>query len=154
MPRNYKKREIAPDPKYNSVMVARFINKVMQRGQKETARKIVYGVFDLIKEKTKKDPIEVFETAIKNVSPVQEVRPQRVGGATYQVPRLVNSKRRVDLAMRWIIQFARQKKGLPMKERLARELLDAYENKGDAVTKKINTHRMAEANQAFAHLAR
>lgn len=154
MPKNYKKHKISPDPRYNNVLVARFINKVMQRGQKQTARKIVYSAFDIIKDKTKQDPVTVFEKAIYNVSPSQEVRPQRVGGATYQVPRSVNSKRKKDLAMRWVVNFARSRTGQPMQQRLAGELMDAFDNKGEAMRKRNNMHKMAAANRAFAHLAR
>ena len=154
MPKDYKKHEIAPDPQYGNVLVSRFINKVMQKGQKQTARRIVYEAFDIIKEKTGKEPAQVFEKAVSNVAPEKEVRPQRVGGATYQVPRDVNPKRRKDLSMRWIVYFARQRTGAPMKERLAQELLDAFQNKGEAIRKKINMHKMAEANRAFAHFAR
>ncbi|HHE67445.1 MAG TPA: 30S ribosomal protein S7 [Candidatus Parcubacteria bacterium] len=151
--RKKEKRNIAPDPVYNNLTVSRFINYVMRKGKKETARKIVYGAFEIIKEKTKKDPLEVFETALKNAGPLLEVRPRRVGGATYQVPREVKTDRRLILAMRWIIQGAKTRKGKPMKEGLAEEILDAANNIGWAVKKRENTHRMAEANRAFAHFA-
>jgi len=147
------KREIPPDPLYESVMVSKFINHVMRDGKKTIARKIVYGAFDIVKEKTKKDPLEIFEKAIQNVAPLLEVRPRRVGGATYQVPREVKGERRISLAMRWIIQAARSKKGRPMKEKLADELILAAKNEGDAVKRKENLHKMAEANKAFAHFA-
>ncbi len=154
MPRKkFKKREITPDPVYENVLVAKFINQVMRKGKKALAQKIVYGAFEIIKEKTKKDPLEIFEKAIENAAPLLEVRPRRVGGATYQVPVEVKGDRRITLAMRWIIQAAKSKKGKPMKEKLAQELILAYQNEGDAVKRKENTHRMAEANRAFAHFA-
>jgi len=145
------KRILQPDTVYNNVMVAKLINQVMRKGKKTIARKIVYGAFDIIKEKTKKEPLEVFEKAIKNASPLLEIKPKRVGGATYQVPREVKGERMVTLAMRWIIQAAKSKKGKPMKEKLAEELILASNNEGSAVKKKEDTHRMAEANRAFAH---
>ena len=148
-----KKRIISPDPVYNNVTVAKFINQVMREGKKSIARKIVYGSFDIIKEKTKKEPLEVFESALQNASPFLEVKAKRVGGATYQVPREVKGERKVSLAMRWIINAARAKKGKPMKEKLAQELIDASNNTGTAVKKKEDSHRMAEANRAFAHFA-
>jgi len=147
------KKDISPDPVYNNVIVAKFINQVMRRGKKTVARKIVYGAFDIVKTKTKKEPLEVFELAFKNASPQLEVKSKRVGGATYQVPREVKGERRLTLAMRWIIQAAKSKKGKPMREKLAEELIAAANNTGEAVKKKENTHRMAEANRAFAHFA-
>jgi len=147
------KREILPDSVYHNVLVAKFVNQVMRKGKKNTARKIVYRAFDIIKEKTKKDPLEVFEKALGNASPLLEVKPKRVGGATYQVPREVKGERKITLAMRWIIIAAKAKKGRPMREKLAEELLAAANNEGTAVKKKENTHRMAEANRAFAHFA-
>jgi small subunit ribosomal protein S7 len=147
------KRLIPPDPVYNSVTLVKFINQVMRRGKKTIARKIVYKSFDIIKEKTKKDPLEVFEQALKNAAPLLEVKPKRIGGATYQVPREVKRERRLTLATRWIIQAARLKKGKSMKEKLAEELIEAANNQGFAVKKKEDTHRMAEANRAFAHFA-
>jgi small subunit ribosomal protein S7 len=154
MPRiKYKKREILPDPLYNNVKVAKLINYVMRRGKKEKARKIVYGAFEIVKEKTKKDPIEIFNLAIKNVGPLLEVRPRRVGGATYQVPMEVKPERRLSLAMRWIVEAAKLKKRKPMVEKLAEELIEASQGKGAAVRKKENIHKMAEANKAFAHFA-
>lgn len=119
--------------------------------QKTTAQKIVYGAFDIIREKTKKDPLEVFRQAVENVKPVLEVRPRRVGGATYQVPIEVQEPRRTSLALRWIVEAARARKGRPMKEKLAEEIIAAYNNTGTAIKKKEDTHRMAEANRAFAH---
>lgn len=148
-----EKRIIPPDPVYNNVKAAKFINQIMERGKKTIARKIVYQTFDIIKEKTKKDPLEVFEQAIENAAPFLEVKPKRVGGATYQVPREVKGERRIALAMRWIIQAAKSKKGRPMREKLADELINAAKNEGAAVKKKENTHRMAEANRAFAHFS-
>jgi small subunit ribosomal protein S7 len=152
--KKYKQREIEPDMVYNDVMVAKFINHIMKEGKKFLATRIVYEAFDLIKKQTKEDPLEVFKKAIENAAPQMEVRPQRVGGATYQVPREVRGKRRISLAMRWIIESARNKKGKPMKEKLAQELILAAKGEGDAVRKKINVHKMAEANKAFAYLAR
>jgi small subunit ribosomal protein S7 len=154
MAKKFKQREIPPDPVYNNVMVSKFINQVMRKGKKTKAQKIVYGAFEIIKNQTKKDPLEIFEKALENVGPVVEVRPQRIGGATYQIPREVKGKRRQSLAMRWIIEAARNKKGKPMEEKLAQELILAAKNEGDAVRKRINVHRMAEANRAFAYLAR
>src|SRR4030043_1636287 len=126
----------------------------MRRGKKTIARKIVYGAFDAIKEKTKKEPLEVFEKALQNAAPLLEVKPKRVGGATYQVPREVKGERKISLAMRWIIGAAKSKKGKPMKEKLAQELMQASQNTGVAIKKKDDTHRRAEANRAFAHFAR
>ena len=154
MRRAYKKHKIAPDRVYNDVMVSQFINKVMERGKKTTAQKIVYSAFDIIKEKTKKEPIEVFKLAIENASPILEVKPKRIGGATYQVPMEVRGERRLALAIRWILEGARSKKGKPMSEKLAEELIDVSNNQGNAIRKKNDTHRMAEANKAFAHFAR
>ena len=154
MSRKKKTRhQIPPDPVYNNVTVARFINQVMKQGKKTIARKIVYKSLDIIKEKTKKDPLEVFEQALANAAPSLEVKPKRIGGATYQVPREVKRERRLTLAMRWIIQAAKLKKGKSMKEKLAEELIGAANNQGWAVKKKEDTHRMAEANRAFAHFA-
>lgn len=152
MPRyKYKKRQIVPDFVYNNIAVAKLINQIMKKGKKTIARKIVYGALEEIRKKTKKDPLDVFNQALTNTSPLVEVRPKRVGGATYQVPVEVRGERRQALAMRWIIQVAKARKGKPMKEKLAEELIEAAENKGGAVKKKENTHRMAEANRAFAH---
>jgi small subunit ribosomal protein S7 len=148
-----EKRIIAPDPIYNNVTVAKFINHVMRKGKKTIARKIVYSAFDIIKQKTNKDPLEVFEQALNNAGPLLEVRSRRIGGATYQVPREVRPDRRMTLAMRWILQGARNRKGKPMREKLAQELMYAAKNEGWAVKKKQDMHRMAEANRAFAHFA-
>lgn len=148
------RRSIEPDPKYTRTDVAKFINYIMTRGKKTTAQKVVYGAFDIIQEKTKKDPVEVFDAAMKNVFPTLEVKTRRVGGANYQIPLQVRAERRVQLAYRWIRDAARSKKGSSMSERLARELIEASENTGDAVKKKADVQRMAEANRAFAHFAR
>ncbi len=147
-------RIILPDPLYNNVLVAQFINQVMRKGKKSLARKIIYNSFDVIKEKTKKEPLEIFDLAIKNVSPVLEIKPMRIGGATYQVPREVRGERKITLALRWIIKAAKSKKGRPMSEKLAEELIAASNNEGAAIRKRQDTHRMAEANKAFAHFAR
>jgi len=147
------KRETQPDPVYNSVAVEKFINQIMRRGKKNAARKIVYGAFDIIKEKTKKDPQEILELALRNASPLLEVKPKRVGGATYQVPREVKGDRKLALAIRWIITGAKGKKGKPMRIGLSNELIDASNNTGWAVRRKEDTHRMAEANRAFAHFS-
>jgi len=149
--RRAEKRQIPPDPVFGDVLVAKLINRVMWDGKKTIAQKIVYGAFDIIREKTKKDPLEVFRQAVENVKPVLEVRPRRVGGATYQVPIEVQEPRRTSLALRWIVEAARAKKGRPMKEKLAEEIIAAYNNTGTAIKKKEDTHRMAEANRAFAH---
>jgi small subunit ribosomal protein S7 len=154
MPRKkIEKRIIQPDYLYNNVMVSKLINYVMRKGKKDKAKKIVYGAFEIIKEKTQKDPSEIFNLAIKNASPLLEVKPKRVGGATYQVPREVKGERKIALALRWIIQGANNRKGKAMKKRLAEELIDAANNQGFAIKKRENTHKMAEANKAFAHFA-
>ena len=154
MRRAYKKHKIAPDGTYNDVMVAQFINKVMKEGKKTIAQKIVYGAFEIIKEKTKKEPLEIFKLAIENASPLLEVKPKRIGGATYQVPMDVRGERKLALATKWILDGARNKKGKPMAEKLAEELIGCMNNEGNAIKKKNDTHRMAEANKAFAHFAR
>jgi small subunit ribosomal protein S7 len=153
MPRRYRpeKRPISPDVRYNSVQVQSFINRVMRRGKKSLATRLVYDSLDLIEERTKKEPLEVFEQAIKNVSPVMEVRPRRVGGATYQVPMEVSSYRRFALATRWILAAARARSGRSFPEKLAAELMDAANNTGSAIRRREETHRMAEANRAFSH---
>ena len=147
------KHQIPPDPVYNNVTVAKFINQVMRRGKKTIARKIVYSAFNIIKEKTKKEPLEVFEQALRNASPLLEVKPKRIGGATYQVPREVKRERRLTLAMRWLIKATKARKGKPTREKLAEELIEASENRGAAIKKREDVHRMAEANRAFAHFA-
>ena len=148
-----KKHIVIPDPLYSNVIVSKFINQIMKNGKKTIARKIVYGAFDIIAEKTKKEPVEIFETALENVGPKIEVKSKRVGGATYQVPIEVRGDRKLALSIRWIILGAKSKKGSPMKERLAIELMDAANNTGWAIKKKTDTHRMAEANRAFAHFS-
>jgi len=145
------KREILPDPIYQSELVSRFINKIMRDGKKGLAQSIMYGALDIIREKTGKDPMEVFEAAINNVMPVLEVRARRVGGSNYQVPVEVRPERRRTLAIRWLVNYARQRGEKTMAQRLAAELMDAANNTGAAVKKKEDTHRMAEANKAFAH---
>ncbi|MEK7614754.1 MAG: 30S ribosomal protein S7 [Patescibacteria group bacterium] len=153
MRRKIKNRNIAkPDISYNSAKVGKFINYIMNSGKKNTARKIVYGAFDMVKEKTRNpNPLEIFDLAIKNTSPVMEVRSRRIGGANYQVPREVRPERRLALSFRWIIGAAKAKKGAPMAKKLADELISASKNEGAAIKKKEDTHRMAEANKAFAH---
>ena len=156
MPRkNLKPRERrgAPEPdiKYNSVLIARFINKLDARGKRSTAERVFYGALDIVGEKTKEDPLAVFNKAIENVRPLLEVRPRRVGGATYQVPMEVPVLRSAMLAIRWVIGFARARKGKPMAERLAQEFIDGSKKEGSAVKKREDTHKMAESNKAFAH---
>lgn len=148
------KRSIAPDYKYQNVLVAKLINKVMHDGKKRLAENLVYGAFDIIEAKTKQDPVEVFEAAIKNVSPALQVRARRVGGATYQVPLEVRGDRKIHLALVWILTSARAKSGKSFDVVLADELMSAYNNTGDAMKKREDTHKMAEANKAFAHFAR
>ena len=153
MPRrgNVPKREILPDPVYGSVLVTRLINSVMLDGKKGVAQKVVYGAFDQIKEKTEKDPIEVFNQAMENIMPSLEVKARRVGGATYQVPIEVRPERRQTLGLRWLTNYARARSEKTMKERLAGEIMDAANNLGSAVKKREDTHKMAESNKAFAH---
>jgi small subunit ribosomal protein S7 len=146
-----EKREILPDPKYGSAMLARFINMVMQSGKKSVAERIIYGALDQIQERSSGDPVEVLDKALDNVRPVVEVKSRRVGGATYQVPVEVRAARRTTLAMRWVIDAARSRGEKSMALRLAGELMDAAESRGSAVKKKEDTHRMADANKAFAH---
>jgi small subunit ribosomal protein S7 len=146
-----EKREILPDPKYNSKLVSKFINIMMADGKKSTSERTCYGAFEIIKEKSGNDPLKVFKTAIENVKPVLEVKPRRVGGATYQVPVEIRQSRRVALAFRWIITYSRGRNEKTMRERLAGELMDAFNNTGTSIKKKEDTHRMAEANKAFAH---
>lgn len=148
------KRDITPDPKFNNVLLAKFTNYLMRGGKKSVAQTVVYNAFDIIKEKLKKDPITVFEEAIKNVGPTVETRSRRVGGANYQVPLPVSGERKNSLAFRWILGVTHAKKGRPMAEKLAEELIAAFQNQGDAIKKKMDVHRMAEANRAFAHFAR
>lgn len=146
-----EKREVLPDPKYNSKVVSKFMTAIMQDGKKSTAESICYGAFDVIKEKTGNDPLKVFKTALENVKPLVEVKPRRVGGATYQVPVEIRPQRRMALASRWLISYARARNEKTMKERLAGELLDAFNSTGSSIKKKEDTHKMAEANKAFAH---
>lgn len=151
--RRAEKREILPDPKYHNPLVARFVNVVMVEGKKSVAERIVYGAFDILRQKTSEDDVlKVFNKAIDNARPKLEVKPRRVGGATYQIPIEVAIPRGSAIAMRWIRDFARAKKGRPMMTKLADELLLAYKNEGPAIKKRDETHKMAEANRAFAHL--
>ncbi len=145
------KREISDDPVYGNKLISRFINKLMYDGKKSVSQTIVYEAFDIIREKTGKDPVEIFEAAMRNVSPVLEVKPRRVGGATYQVPVEVNAHRKMILAIRWLVGFSRSRGEKTMAQRFAAELLDASNGIGGAVKKKEDTHKMAEANKAFAH---
>jgi small subunit ribosomal protein S7 len=145
------KREILPDPKYKSELVAKFINRIMQRGKKNLAQSILYDAFDIIQEKAKEDPLSLFQKAIENVKPVVEVRSRRVGGSTYQVPTEVRFSRRTTLSLRWILGSAKQRGEKGMAAKLAGELIDASKGRGAAFKKKEDTHRMAEANKAFAH---
>ncbi len=147
-------RKINPDPAYQSVELSQFINALMVEGRKEAARRVVYRALDIVKAKTKQDPLVVFQDAIRQAAPLLEVKSKRVGGATYQVPHEVKGKRQQTLAFRWLIEAARSTKGKPMAEKLAEELMAATRGEGSAVQKKINTHKMAKANQAFAHFAR
>ena len=154
MRRPVKNRNIVgPDSRYGSLKVEKFINSVMWDGKKSTARKVVYDCFDIIKEKTKQEPLEIFETALRNVGPQMEIRSRRVGGANYQVPREVRTERKQALAFRWILTAARGGRGKPMAQKLASEIISASNNEGFAFKKKEDTHRMAEANKAFAHFA-
>ena len=146
-----EKREIIPDPKFGDVVVTKFMNSIMYEGKKSTAERIVYGAFDIIEGRARANPIEVFRAALDNVAPAIEVRSRRVGGATYQVPVEVRASRRTALAMRWLIESARKRGENSMPRKLAGELLDASENRGGAIKKREETHRMAEANKAFAH---
>lgn len=148
------KRTIAPDPKFNRVDIAKFINYIMERGKKGAAQKIVYGMLEIIAEKTQKDPLEVFDEALKNVSPAIEVRSRRVGGSNYQIPTPVRSTRRQMLAYRWIITAAQSGKGKPMAQKLAYEIMAAAQGEGGAMKKRQDVQRMAESNRAFAHFAR
>jgi small subunit ribosomal protein S7 len=146
-----EKREIIPDPKFHDIVVTKFMNSIMYEGKKSVAETIVYGAFDIIETKTKQNPIEVFRSALENVAPAIEVRSRRVGGATYQVPVEVRMERRQALAIRWIITAARGRNDKTMVDRLSGELMDAANNRGNAVKKREDTHKMAEANRAFAH---
>jgi small subunit ribosomal protein S7 len=152
MPRRFRppKREVPPDVKYGNVHIEMFINRMMYGGKKSTARRVLYEAFELMEERAKRDPVEMFEQALRNVTPVLEVKPRRVGGSTYQVPVEVEPRRATALAMRWMLGAARGRGGRSMSEKLAAEFMDAANNQGSAVKKKEDTHRMAEANRAFA----
>lgn len=149
--RRAEKRRVDPDPKYQSLMLARFINKTMHSGKKSTAQRIVYSALDIIENTEKKSGMDVFEQAIRNTSPLLEVKPRRVGGATYQVPREVRSDRSLTMAMRWLLSASRAKTGRPMAHKLAEELMDAAKGQGAAAKRREDLHRMAEANRAFVH---
>ncbi|MDQ6719288.1 MAG: 30S ribosomal protein S7 [Candidatus Dormibacteraeota bacterium] len=153
MPRRSRpvKRVIAPDPVYQSEAIAKFVNVVMSKGKRSTAEKVVYDALTRAGKQAKKEPLEVFESALRNATPLLEVKPRRVGGATYQVPVEIRPERRLALARRWIVRFARQRGGKSMSEKLAFEILDASQNTGGAVKRKEETHRMAESNKAFSH---
>ncbi len=153
MPRrgNIAKRDVLPDPLYNSKLVTRLVNSVMLDGKKGVSQKIVYGAFDIVKEKTGKEPLECFEQAMENIMPLLEVKARRVGGATYQVPMEVRPERRQTLGLRWLTEYSRKRSEKTMKERLAGEILDAMNGQGGASKKREDTHKMAEANKAFAH---
>ena len=146
-----EKRQVLPDPKFKDIVISKFMNQIMQDGKKSTAERIVYGAFDLVENKAKKDPVEVFHSALEAISPAVEVRSRRVGGATYQVPVEVRPSRRTALAMRWLVDYARSRGEKSMPQRLAGELIDAVQGKGGAVKKREDVHRMAEANKAFSH---
>lgn len=153
MPRRgiIRKRKPQPDPLYNSTLVGRLINLVLKKGKKSVAEDIVYGTLDILKQRTKDDPLKVLEKAIDNVRPLLETKSRRVGGATYQVPVEVPEHRSISLGMRWLVKFAKERSGKSMQDKLAAEILDALANKGGAVKKREDTHKMAEANRAFAH---
>jgi small subunit ribosomal protein S7 len=144
------KREVEPDVKYNNVHITMFVNRMMRGGKKSTARRVIYDALELVAERAKRDPVEVFEQALRNVTPVLEVKPRRVGGSTYQVPVEVEPQRALSLAMRWLLASARGRGGHSMAEKLAAEFMDAASGQGNAMKKKEDTHRMAEANRAFA----
>lgn len=149
--RRAEKRSVIPDPKYKSIVVSRFVNILMTQGKKSKAERILYKSFDILAQKTGKPPLEVFQKALDNARPLLEIKPRRIGGATYQVPIDVKPERGISIAMRWIRNFARVKKGKPMEIKLSDELLDAYKGEGQAIKKREDTHKMAEANKAFAH---
>lgn len=153
MPRkgHVPKREVIPDPVYNSPLVSKFINCIMWKGKKSTAEQVFYGALDIIRDKTGEDPLKIFKKALDNVKPVLEVKSRRVGGANYQVPIEVNAHRRVSLSIRWLILYTRMRKEKSMQEKLAAEVMDAAGNRGAAIKKREDVHRMAEANKAFAH---
>ncbi len=153
MPRkgHLRKRELLPDTRFNSTSVAKFINGIMNDGKRSIAEEVIYNALDIAAERLNAEPFDVYEKALENVKPLVEVRPRRVGGATYQVPVEVAPERAQVLAIRWMLQYSRSKKGMPMSERLAREMIDAYRGEGASVKRKEDTHKMAEANRAFAH---
>ncbi len=146
-----ERREVLPDVRYQNIVVTSFISRIMRRGKRSTATHLVYDALEMIGERTGKNPVDVFEQALKNVGPVMEVRPRRVGGATYQVPMEVPATRRMTLAMRWVIDASKGRTGKSFSEKLSAELLDAYNNQGNAVRRREETHKMAEANRAFSH---
>ncbi len=145
------KRQIQPDPKYNSILVTKLVNMIMSKGKKSIAERILYSAFEVLEKKTSKNALEVFKKGLENVRPLLEVKARRVGGATYQVPIEIRQDRGTIVALRWIRNFARARKGKPMEEKLAQELLDAYKGEGAAIKKREDTHKMAESNKAFAH---
>jgi small subunit ribosomal protein S7 len=153
MPRRKKveKRVVLPDPRYNSRLLAKFINKIMTRGKKSTAERIVYNALGLVETRMRRNPIDVFDTAVRNATPILEVKPRRVGGATYQVPVEIRGERRLALAIRWLISSARSRPGRSMADKLSAELMDASTGQGATIKKREDTHRMAEANKAFSH---
>ena len=153
MPRRARvvKREVPPDPRFGSRTLTRFMNKLMMNGKKSLAERIVYTALDSIERTARRSPIDVFDTALRNATPLLEVKPRRVGGATYQVPLEVSSDRQFSLALRWLVDFADARKGIPMKEALAAEILEAYQGQGNAIRKRDEVHKMAQANKAFAH---
>jgi len=153
MAKKFEHNVIEPDMKYDNIVVAKFANQLMWNGKKKTSLRIVYDALDIVKEKTKQDSLDVFLKAIENVAPLLEVKPKRVGGATYQVPMEVKGERKLSLAMKWIIGTSRSKKGKAMSLKLAEEIIEASENRGNSVRKREDAHRMAEANRAFAHFA-
>lgn len=153
MPRRgkVKRKKVVPDPFYNSTLISKFINIALKRGKKSVAERLIYRAMDIVKQKTKEDPLKAFEKAVENVRPLLETKSRRVGGATYQVPVEVAPERSVSVAVRWLLGFARERSGKSMEEKLAAEIIDAVNNRGGAIKKKEDTHKMAEANRAFAH---
>mgnify|MGYP001555101309 CR=1 FL=1 len=149
--REVPKREIIPDPIYGSILVTKFINNLMERGKRSISEKIFYDALTIIQERTKNEPLDVFKKAVENVKPMLEVKSRRVGGSTYQVPMEVSPRRRQSLAIRWVLSFSKGRSEKTMADRLANELIDAFNNRGGSIKKKDDTHRMAEANKAFAH---
>lgn len=149
--RQASKREVKPDPKFNSPIIGHFINIIMIKGKKSTSQNIIYRAFDILQEKTKEDPVKVFFAALENARPRLEVKPRRIGGATYQVPMEVTKERGISIALRWMRDYARAKKGKAMSVKLSDELISAYKNEGSVIKKKEDTHKMAESNRAFAH---